>query len=592
MQGYKSPLRDLQFVLHELLQTSETMQACGYEDIDRETVDQVLAAAGDFAAEVIAPLNAAGDKPGCRMTAPGVVETPTGFREAYVQFKQNGWNGLTCSSEYGGQGFPMVIGAAVNEIFGGANMAWASYPEMSHASYVNIEANGSADIKASYLPKLASGEWAGTMCLTEPNAGTDLGLLRTRAVPQLDGSYRITGTKIFISGGEHDLTENIVHLVLARLPDAPLGVKGISLFVVPKFIPEHSGAIGSRNALTCGSIEEKMGIHGNSTCTMNFDGATGWLLGEPNKGLAGMFVQMNYLRILVGVTAIGVMEAAYQKSLAYANERVQGRVPGSSFGGSADLIVRHADVRRMLLTQKANVEGLRALALWAAQLNDLQQHPDATRRHEAAELLALLTPIVKAMSSDIALESTLTAMQVFGGHGYIRDNGVEQHVRDVRIISLYEGTNGVQSMDLLARKVLADGGLRMAGLLKQVSGFVEQHRAGREMHEFIEPLSDLVERVSQVTASLVETSAGDPHAAGAVATAYLRLAGHLVLAWTWARAVALSLPHLSSGDGFYASKVATARFYYLRLMPQCLSLCVEIRAGTSVVMDPALELLI
>jgi alkylation response protein AidB-like acyl-CoA dehydrogenase len=590
MQGYKIPLRDLQFVLHELLQTSATMQACGHEEADRETIDQVLAAAGDFAAEVIAPLNAAGDRQGCKLSAPGVVQTPPGFRDAYVQFQQNGWNGLACGEEYSGQGFPAVIGVAVNEILGGANMAWASYPGMSHASYVNIEANGSADIKALYLPKLASGEWAGTMCLTEPNAGTDLGLLRTRAVPRADGSYRITGTKIFISGGEHDLTENIVHLVLARLPDAPPGVKGISLFLVPKFIPGSGGTTGQRNAVVCGSIEEKMGIHGNSTCTMNFDGATGWMLGEPNKGLAAMFVQMNYMRIVVGMIAVGVMESAYQKSLAYANERLQGRVAGSSSGGSADAIVRHADVRRMLLMQKANVEGLRALGLWAAQLYDLQQHSNAAQRREAAELLALLTPIVKAMSSDVAVESTLTAMQVFGGHGFIRDNGVEQHVRDVRIISLYEGTNGVQSMDLLARKVLADGGQRMAGLLKQVSRFAEQHRASKQMHEFIEPLSDLVEQVSQVTASLVETSSDDPHAAGAVATAYLRLAGHLVLAWTWARAAAISLAQSSSGDGFYASKVATARFYYLRLMPQCLSLCAEIRAGTSVVMDAALEL--
>jgi alkylation response protein AidB-like acyl-CoA dehydrogenase len=590
MQGYKIPLRDLQFVLHELLQTSATMQACGHEEADRQTIDQVLAAAGDFAAEVIAPLNAAGDRQGCRLSAPGVVQTPPGFRDAYVQFQQNGWNGLACSEEYGGQGFPAVIGVAVNEILGGANMAWTSYPGMSHASYVNIEANGSADIKALYLPKLASGEWAGTMCLTEPNAGTDLGLLRTRAAPQADGSYRITGTKIFISGGEHDLTENIVHLVLARLPDSPPGVKGISLFLVPKFIPGAGGSVGQRNAVVCGSIEEKMGIHGNSTCTMNFDGATGWMLGEPNKGMAAMFVQMNYMRIVVGMIAVGVMESAYQKSLAYANERLQGRVAGSSSGGSADAIVRHADVRRMLLTQKANVEGLRALGLWAAQLYDLQKHPDAAQRHEAADLLALLTPIVKAMSSDVAVESTLTAMQVFGGHGFIRDNGVEQHVRDVRIISLYEGTNGVQSMDLLARKVLADGGQRMAGLLKQVSRFVEQHRASGQMHEFIEPLSDLVEQVSRVTASLVETSSADPHAAGAVATAYLRLAGHLVLAWTWARAAAICLAQSSSGDAFYASKVATARFYYLRLLPQCLSLCAEIRAGTSVVMDAALEL--
>jgi alkylation response protein AidB-like acyl-CoA dehydrogenase len=585
MSLYKIPLRDFQFVLHELLDTSAVMHACGREEFDAATIDQVLSAAGKFAEEVMAPLNASGDEEGCQVRD-GVVTTPSGFREAYRQYIENGWSALACSAEHGGAEFPTAVENAVNEIFGGANMAFSAYPGMSQATYVNLRANGSPELKARYLPKLASGQWTGTMCLTEPQAGTDLGLLRTRATVQVDGSYRLTGSKIFISGGEHDLAENIIHLVLARLPDAPPGVKGISLFLVPKVIPNADGSLGARNDIVCGSIEHKMGIHGNSTCTMNLDGATGWLVGEPHKGLAGMFVQMNHLRLGVGITAIGVMEAAWQKSLRYANERVQGRSPGSV--ATADSIVLHADVRRMLLTQKAYVEGLRALALWSSQLIDLSHsHPDAEARRDAAGLIALLTPVVKAMSSDVALESTLTAMQVFGGHGFIRESGVEQHVRDVRIISLYEGTNGVQAMDLLGRKVLADGGVRMAVFIKQVVAHAEAHRAEPGLEEFVAPLVQLARNVKAVTSELMELSAADPHAAGAAAVPYLRLAGHLALSHMWLRAAQLALAKADSGDPFYASKIATARFYFRRLMPQSLALCEEIRAGAAPVMDSA-----
>jgi hypothetical protein len=478
-------------------------------------------------------------------------------------------------------------------MFGGANMAWSAYPGMSHATYVNVAANGSAEQKALYLPKIASGEWAGTMCLTEPNAGTDLGLLRTRAVPQPDGIYSISGTKIFISGGEQDLTENVMHLVLARMPNSPQGVKGISLFIVPKFIPDASGGVGPRNAVTCGSLEHKLGIHGNSTCTMNFDGATGWLLGEADRGLAGMFVQMNYMRVLVGVTAIGVMEAAYQKALAYAKERLQGRVAGAKPSNQgADPIAGHADVRRMLLTQKANVEGARALALWTSQLSDLQRlHPDAAKRTEAGEMLGLLTPVVKALASDLGVESTLLAMQVLGGHGYIRENGVEQHLRDVRIIGLYEGTNGVQAMDLLGRKVLGDQGRRMNAFLDMAGAFAETCKPRKAMREFAEPLAQLVADVRQLTAELVSASANDPHASGAAAVPYLRLVGHLALAWTWARMAEVSINKPEATDPIYASKVATARFYFQRVLPQTAALRAEIRAGSSALMEPALDLL-
>jgi alkylation response protein AidB-like acyl-CoA dehydrogenase len=589
---YEAPTRDFRFVLHELLQVPAMMKDCGQPEIDADTIDQVLAAAGQFAAEVIAPLNASGDEHGCSMPAPGVVKTPPGFKAAYDEFSKNGWHGLACSPEFGGQGFPSVVDNAVAEIFGGANMAWSAYPGMSHATYVNVAANGNAAQKALYLPKIASGEWAGTMCLTEPHAGTDLGLLRTRAVLQADGSYRITGTKIFISGGEHDLTENIMHLVLARMPESPPGVKGISLFIVPKFVPEADGRIGPRNAVSCGSIEHKLGIHGNSTCTINFDGATGWLLGEPDKGLAAMFVQMNYMRVAVGVIAIGVMEAAYQKALAYAKDRQQGRVAGTRAAGTpADAIVGHADVRRMLLAQKANVEGSRALALWTAQLNDLQHlHPDAAKRREAAEVLGLLTPVVKAMASDLGVESTLLAMQVFGGHGYIRENGVEQHLRDVRIVGLYEGTNGVQAMDLLGRKVLADQGQRMVAFLNLAGAFSESCKPREAMREFSAPLARLVAEARQITAELVQTAAGDPHAAGAAAMPYLRLIGHLALAWMWARAAEVALSRSDSSDPIYASKLATARFYFQRVLPLSSALCAEIRAGSPALMEPAVDL--
>jgi alkylation response protein AidB-like acyl-CoA dehydrogenase len=591
--NYQSPLRDFQFVLHELLQVPSMMQSCGQSEFDVDTIDQVLTAAGQFASEVIAPLNAAGDQHGCIMAAPGVVQTPPGFKQAYDEYTRNGWHGLACSPEFGGQGFPSVVDSAVTEMLGGANMAWSAYTGMSHATYVNVAANGSAEQKALYLPKIASGEWAGTMCLTEPNAGTDLGLLRSRAVPQPDGTYSISGTKIFISGGEQDLTENVMHLVLARMPDSPQGVKGISLFIVPKFIPDASGGVGPRNAVTCGSLEHKLGIHGNSTCTMNFDGATGWLLGEADRGLAGMFVQMNYMRVLVGITAIGVMEAAYQKALAYAKERLQGRVAGAKPSNQgADPIAGHADVRRMLLTQKANVEGARALALWASQLSDLQRlHPDAAKRTEAGEMLGLLTPVVKALASDLGVESTLLAMQVLGGHGYIRENGVEQHLRDVRIIGLYEGTNGVQAMDLLGRKVLGDQGQRMNAFLDMAGAFAETCSPRKSMREFAEPLAQVVADVRQLTAELVGASANDPHASGAAAVPYLRLVGHLALAWTWARMAEVSINKSDSTDPIYASKVATARFYFQRILPQTAALRAEIRAGSSALMEPALDLL-
>ena len=582
MSSYAPPLRELRFVLDELLAVPALLQRCGRAELDGDTVAQVLEGAGRFAAEVIAPLNAGGDRQGCSMPRPGEVRTPDGFREAYRAFAEAGWTGLGCSADFGGQALPLCIGSVVNEMLSGANMAWAAYPGMSHAAYLCIEANGSDAQKALYLPRIASGDWAGTMCLTEPHCGTDLGLLRTRAAAAADGSWRITGSKIFISGGEQDLTDNIVHLVLARLEDAPPGVKGISLFVVPKLLPDAGGRPGVRNPVACSSLEQKMGIHGNATCTLDFDAATGWLLGQPNQGLPAMFVMMNHARVAVGVNAVGLMEAARQKALAYAREREQGRAAVRVAGGAADPIIAHADVRRMLLTQKAWVEGTRALALWATTLIDIQHlDPDAGERTRAGQLLALATPVVKAFCSDLAVESIGLAMQCFGGHGYIRDNGVEQHLRDARIIPLYEGTNGVQAMDLLGRKVIADGGRGLVVLLGSIDDWIASQADAAALREFCLPLSALVADLRALTRALQAEAETDAQAIGAAAAPYLRLVGHLLLAWMWARMAALSLARIArdGGEPIHAAKLATARFYVQRLLPEVQARCAEIRAG-------------
>ncbi|RYF61761.1 MAG: acyl-CoA dehydrogenase [Comamonadaceae bacterium] len=586
MTTYSAPLRDIQFVLHELLDVhAELAHVDGFE---RETTEQILDAAGAFASEVIAPLNSIGDKQGCRVVEPGVVQTPDGFKEAYRQFVAAGWTGVACDPADGGQGMPSVLNSALFEIFCGANMAWSAYAGMSHAAYTCLSANANAEQRALFMPRIASGEWAGTMCLTEPHAGTDLGLLRTRATPRADGSYAVTGTKIFISGGEQDLTSNIVHLVLARLPDAPPGVKGISLFIVPKFLTASDGEPTARNSVSCGSVESKMGIHGNSTCTMNFDGATGWLLGEVNKGLAGMFVMMNHARLIVGINAIGLMDAAYQKALSYARDRLQGRVASTGTQprqSAADPIVAHADVKRMLLTQKAYVEGTRAFALWAAHLADVQHgHPDEKARRRATDLLALATPIVKAFSSDLAVECSSMAMQVFGGHGYIQDNGVEQHLRDARIIPLYEGANGIQAMDLLGRKVLNDGGRNLDTFLDEIAAFAQSQRGRDELDDLLLKLEDAVSTARGAARLLFARSAAGPDGAGADATLFMRLMGHVCIAWMWARSARVALDARDHSDEpIYAAKLATASFYFQRLLPEIRGLAAALEADPAVV---------
>jgi len=588
MPRYTPPLRDMQFVLHELLDVETTLKALPpYADTGRELIDQVLEEGGKFCAEVLFPLNRSGDEEGCRWKD-GEVTTPAGFREAWQQYREAGWPTLTCDPEYGGQGLPMTVGIAFQELLNSANQAWTMYPALVSGAYSCLHANGTPEQQALYLSKLVSGEWMATMCLTEPHCGTDLGILRTRAEPQDDGTYRITGNKIFISAGEHDWADNIVHLVLARLPDAPAGTRGISLFAVPKFVPDADGRPGTRNAVHCARIEEKMGIHGNATCALDFDGAVGTLVGEANRGLQAMFVMMNAARIGVGMQSLGLMEVAYQNSLDYAKERLQMRsLTGVKAPDQpADPIIVHPDVRRMLLTQKAWAEGSRAFAFWLALQEDVARtHPDETVRADANDVLALLTPVVKAFLTDNGFVAVNHALQVYGGHGFIREWGMEQYVRDARINMIYEGTNTIQALDLLGRKVLLDNGAKLRKFGALVDAFIDEHGTDEEMGEFINPLEDLRQKIEKLTLEIGMKALGNPDEAGAAAVDYLRVIGHLVFAWCWARMARVALDHADDDDPFYRSKLATARFYFAKLLPETAGLIRSIRSGSSTLMD-------
>ncbi len=592
MPQYAPPLRDFQFVLHELLDATQVFAGMPrHADVSRELMDQVLAEGGKFCAEVLFPLNRTGDEEGCHYQGDGVVTTPKGFKAAWDLFKAGGWPTLTCDPALGGQGLPQAIGMAFQEMMNSANQAWAMYPGLTHGAYDCLREHGTPEQKALYLPKLVSGEWTGTMCLTEAHCGTDLGMLRSRAEPQADGSYRITGTKIFISSGEHDLAANIIHLVLARLPDAPQGTKGISLFLVPKFVPEADGSLGERNGIRCARIEEKMGIHGNATCVMDLDGARGWLVSEANRGLQAMFVMMNAARIGVGMQTLGLMETAYQNSLAYAKDRIQSRsLTGPKQPDKpADPIIVHPDVRRMLLTQKAYTEGCRAFALWLAlQADRADHHPEADVRKDAADLLTLLTPIVKAFITDNGFLTTNLALQVYGGHGYIREWGMEQYVRDARINMIYEGTNTIQSLDLLGRKVLQDNGAKLRKFGELVTALIEDEGHRDEMAEFINPLAELAGKVEKLTMEIGMKAMRNPDEAGAAAVDYLRVVGHLVLSYFWARMASIALQK-PSDDRFYASKLATARFYFAKLQPETAMLIRSARAGSDPLMQVAVE---
>jgi alkylation response protein AidB-like acyl-CoA dehydrogenase len=589
MGQYAAPLRDMQFVLHELLNVeAEVKNMPKHAELDAETINQVLEEAGKFCAEVLFPLNRTGDEEGCTYEADGVVKTPEGFREAYRQYVEAGWPALACDPEYGGQGLPAFVNNALYEMLNSANQAWTMYPGLSHGAYECLHAHGTPQQREIYLPKLVAGTWTGTMCLTEPHCGTDLGILRTKAETNGDGSYSISGTKIFISSGEHDLAENIVHLVLARLPDAPQGTKGTSLFIVPKFIPTPDGEPGARNGIRCGSIEHKMGIHGNATCVMNLDNAKGWLVGEANRGLQAMFVMMNAARLGVAMQGAGLTEVAYQNSLAYAKERLQMRaLTGPKAPDKpADPIIVHPDVRRMLLTQKAYAEGARAFSYWGAlQIDRELSHADETARKDASELVALLTPILKAFLTDNAFECTNHALQVFGGHGYIAEWGMEQYVRDARINMIYEGTNAVQALDLLGRKVLLDMGAKLKKFGKLVSDFVEQEGVKPEMQEFVNPLADIGEKVQKLTMEIGMKAMQNPDEVGAAAVPYLRTVGHLVFSYFWARMARIALDKRASGDPFYSSKLATARFYFAKLLPETAATIRMARSGAKPLME-------
>ena len=597
MPTYTPPLRDMQFVLHELLDAGSQLKAMPrHAEIDVDTINAVLEEGGKFAAEVVFPLNMSGDQQGCRLDRDThEVKAPDGFKAAYEQYVAGGWPALSCDPEYGGQGLPFVVNQCFYEMLNSANQAWTMYPGLSHGAYECLHAHGTPVQKSTYLPKLTSGEWTGTMCLTEPHCGTDLGMLRTKAEPQADGTYRLTGQKIFISAGEHDLAPNIVHLVLARLPDAPPGSKGISLFLVPKFHVNADGSLGARNGIHCGAIEHKMGIHGNATCQMILDGAVGTLVGQPNKGLQAMFVMMNAARLGVGNQSLGLTEVAYQNALAYARDRVQSRsLSGAKAPGKpADPIIVHPDVRRMLLTAKAYAEGGRALACHGALLLDQElHHPDEAVRKDAAEQLALLTPVVKAFITDNGWISVSECLQVFGGHGFIKEWGMEQFVRDARINMIYEGTNTIQSLDLLGRKVLGNNGASLKKFGALVEAFIRAEMAEEAMGEFVRPLADLGQKLTQITGEIGMKAMANGDEVGAAAVDYLRVVGHLVLGYFWARMAKVALHKLAEAesearrpDPFYQGKLQTARFYFTRLMPETASLLRRIRSGSEVLLD-------
>ncbi|PKO61273.1 MAG: acyl-CoA dehydrogenase [Betaproteobacteria bacterium HGW-Betaproteobacteria-18] len=592
MAIYTPPLRDMQFVMHEVLNVTADLQAMPeHAEMDADTINAVLEEGGKFAAEVLLPLNISGDTEGCKYDATShAVTTPTGFKEAYAKFVEGGWAALACEPEFGGQGLPLVVNQCFYEMMNSANQAWAMYPGLTHGAYAALATHGTAEQKATYLHKMTSGEWTGTMCLTEPHCGTDLGLMRTKAEPQADGTYKLTGNKIFISAGEQDLTDNIIHLVLARLPDAPPGIKGVSLFIVPKFMVNADGSLGARNGIYCGGLEHKMGIKSNSTAQIVLDGAVGTLVGQPNKGMQGMFVMMNAARLGVGNQSLGLTEVAFQNALAYAKDRIQMRslTGPKAKDKAADPIIVHPDVRKMLLTARAYAEGGRALMCFSSMLLEKEyHHPAEAVRKESGELLAMLTPIVKAFITDNGWTATSGCLQVFGGHGYIKEWGMEQFVRDARINMIYEGTNTIQSLDLLGRKVLGNNGATLKKFGKLIGALVAEEGVNEKMAEFITPIAVLGEQMTKFTTELGFKGFQNPDEVGAAAVDYLRVAGHLVFGYFWARMAQVALRQIAAGntDPFYVAKLQTARFYFAKLFPETATAMRSARAGSKVLMD-------
>ncbi len=588
MLEYKAPQRDIRFVMNELLDSEGLYSKLGFEDANEEMLNTIVGEASKFCEEVLAPIYQSGDEEGCQWTEDGVT-TPAGFVDAYKQYVENGWPSLAAPVESGGQGLPNLAGIILNELTGTANWAWGMYPGLSHGAVKTVEEHGSDEQKETYLNKLVSGEWTGTMCLTESHCGSDLGLLRTKAELQADGSYAITGTKIFISAGEHDLADNIIHIVLARLPDAPPGTKGISLFIVPKFVVNEDGSVGERNGVHCGSLEKKMGIKASATCVLNFDGAKGYLIGPANRGLNAMFTFMNTARIGTAVQGLAHAELAFQGALKYARERLAMRsITGpKNPDGPADPIIVHPDVRRMLLTQKAFAEGSRAFIYYLGQQSDILEYGEGEAKQEAEDLLALLTPIAKAFITETGYESANLGVQVYGGHGFIKEWGMEQIVRDARIAMLYEGTTGIQALDLIGRKVLGSGGKLLMGFTKLVHQFCEDHK-DNGVQKFVAPLAHYNKEWGELTMKIGEAAMENPDEAGAAAVDYLMYSGYVTLAYFWAQMAAKANDALEAGTDdkeFYEAKLHTAHFYFDRILPRALTHKESMLSGADNLMD-------
>jgi len=588
MPVYKAPVDEVTFLLRDVFHLDRYNNLPGFAEATPDVVEAVLAEAAKFSEAVLMPLNRVGDKEGCRRNADGSVTTPTGFKDAYKKLAEGGWIGVSAPAEFGGQGLPIVINQAVSEFFSSANMAFGMYAALTEGAAAAITVHGSPEQKKLYLPKLIAGQWAGTMNLTEPQCGTDLGLVRTRAAAQSDGSYKITGTKIFISAGEHDLAENIVHLVLARIDGAPAGTRGLSLFIVPKFLPASNGGVGTRNAVACGSIEEKMGIHGNATCVMNYDGATGWLVAEPNRGLQAMFTMMNEARLGVGVQGLAMSEVAYQNAAAYAKERLAGRaLTGAKFPDqAADPIIVHPDVRRMLMGMRAFNEAARALVVWTALKSDIAHRAaDAKEKQAAEDHLALLTPVLKGILTDGGFASAVTAQQIFGGHGYIAEHGIEQFVRDARITMLYEGTNGVQALDLVGRKLPKDGGRALQAFFAELTAYGKERGADPAMAPYVKPVTQALGDLQQATMWFLQNALGNPDNAGAGATDYMHLFGLVALGYMWCLiAEAANAKTGAGGNGAgdrMAQRLATGRFFMERMLPATATHLARIKAGSA-----------
>lgn len=588
MPTYKAPLRDIQFVLHEVFAAEQHYQQLGYSDVNRELIDTILSEGAKFTENELDPIRHVGDEVGSKLHD-GVVTTPPGFKAAFDTYRDNGWAAMSCNPEWGGQGLPHSLNIVFHEMAFTANVAWCAAGTLTHGAIRAIEAHATDALKQQYLPKMVSAEWTGSMCLTEPHAGSDVGLVKTKAEPNADGTYSVTGTKIFITQGENDYSANIIHLVLARLPGAPKGPKGISLFLVPKYLPTDTNEPGERNAVHCASIEKKMGLKASPTCVLNFDGAKGWLVGEPNGGLASMFTMMNAARLDVGIEGLAATELSFQGALAYANDRLQMRAPTGPVAPEkdADPIIAHPDVRRMLMTQKAFAEGCRALAYSIALALDANDHGEGDTRKDAADLIALLTPINKAFLTDRGLECSNLGVQVFGGHGYISEHGMEQIVRDVRIALLYEGTNGIQANDLIGRKLGGSKGQLVRKYIDQAEAFCAAHKADTNVAPFITVLEEHLKEWWELSELMLARGKEDPNFSASAAVDYQEYSGYVVLAYLWARMAAVASAKLAAGTtetAFYKAKLTTARFYYNRLLPRTRSHVVIMKSGADTLM--------